>query len=144
MNLDCNPLEMKTILSGMWFQYIGQHMRSLVCVRVSAILWSIWFCKNDVTFDKNKIYSYLQVIFMAIFWTQFQNILQNGEQQITCEVGLSHIGDLAIEIFSKHGWSFFRRMSAQLDTLSLDLAFVCLQKQPMVEAIIKLGRVQTS
>ena len=30
-------------------------MRSIVCMRVSAILWSIWFCKNDVTFEKKNI-----------------------------------------------------------------------------------------
>ena len=46
------------------------------------------------------------------YWTQFLEHPAKGEQQITCEVGLSHIGDLAMEIFSKHGWSSFKRMSA--------------------------------
>jgi len=50
-------------LSGVCFQQTGQHMRSLICVGTSAILWSIWICRNDVTFDKKKLYSYLQVIF---------------------------------------------------------------------------------
>jgi len=45
------PIDLEDI-SGVWFQQIGQHMRSLICVGTSAILWSIWLCRNDVTFDK--------------------------------------------------------------------------------------------
>ena len=63
------PIDLEDI-SGVWFQQIGQHMRSLICVGTSAILWSIWLCRNDVTFDKKRLYSYLQVIFRATYWTR--------------------------------------------------------------------------
>ena len=55
-------------LSGVWFQQTGQHMHSLICVGTSVVLWSIWLCRNDVTFDKkNTIYPYLQVIMRATY-----------------------------------------------------------------------------
>ena len=52
------PIDLED-LSGVCFQQTGQHMRSLICVGTSAILWSIWICRNDVTFEKKRLYSYL-------------------------------------------------------------------------------------
>lgn len=46
-------------LSGLWFQQTGQHMRSLICVGASAILWSIWICRM-MGRSKKRLYSYLQ------------------------------------------------------------------------------------
>jgi hypothetical protein len=68
-------------LSLVWFQQIGQHMHSLICVGANAILWSIyWLCRKDVNFEKKKLHSYLHVILRAIYWTPFWNILQRGSE----------------------------------------------------------------
>jgi hypothetical protein len=62
---------------------------------------AIWLCRNDANFDK-KILLVLAGYFQGYLWDLFLKHPAKGEQQITCEVGLSHIGDLAIEIFAKH------------------------------------------
>jgi hypothetical protein len=68
-------------------------MRSLICVGTSAVLWSIWLCRNDVTFDKKKIILLFAGYFQGNLLDSFLEHPIKGEQQITCEVGLSHIGD---------------------------------------------------
>ena len=61
------PIDLED-LSGVCFQQTGQHMRSLIREGTSVILWSVWLCRNDVTFDKkNTIYPYLQVIMRATY-----------------------------------------------------------------------------
>ncbi|WVZ93022.1 hypothetical protein U9M48_039045 [Paspalum notatum var. saurae] len=47
------------------------NMRPLLCVGASAIVWSIWLCRNDCVFDRKRLYSYLQVIFIGTYWTRF-------------------------------------------------------------------------
>jgi hypothetical protein len=53
-------------LCGVWLNQVDQRIRSQICVGISAFFWSIW-CRNDVTFDGKRLYSYLQVIFMATY-----------------------------------------------------------------------------
>jgi hypothetical protein len=65
-------------------------MRSLICMGTSAILWSIWLCRNDVTFDKKKI-----ILLFCNLLDSFLEHLAKGVQQITFEVGTSHIGDFS-------------------------------------------------
>jgi hypothetical protein len=60
------PIDLED-LCGVWFQQTDQCMHSLICVGTSAILWSIWLCRNDVPFDKKRLYSYLHVIFRASY-----------------------------------------------------------------------------
>jgi hypothetical protein len=54
-------------LCGVWLNQVDQHIRSQICVGISAFFWSIWLCRNDVTFDGKRLYSYLQVIFRATY-----------------------------------------------------------------------------
>jgi hypothetical protein len=89
-------------------------MRSLICMGTSAILWSIWLCRNDVTFDKKRLYSYLQVIFRATYWIRFWNILQKECNRSPLKWARRTLETLAMEVFAKHGWSSFKRISARL------------------------------
>jgi hypothetical protein len=52
---------------GVWLNQVDQRIRSQICVGISASFWSIWLCRNDVTFDGKILYSYLQVIFRATY-----------------------------------------------------------------------------
>jgi hypothetical protein len=61
----------------------------------SAILWSIWLCRNDVTFDKKKIILLFAGYFQGNLLDSFLEHLAKGVQQITFEVGTSHIGDFS-------------------------------------------------
>jgi hypothetical protein len=62
---------------------------------------AIWLCRNDAIFDKKRLLV-LAGYFQGYLLDSFLEHPAKGEQQITCEVGLSHIGDLAMEIFAKH------------------------------------------
>ncbi|WVZ49766.1 hypothetical protein U9M48_001095 [Paspalum notatum var. saurae] len=49
-----------TNLVGTWFEQVDPNMRPLLCVGASAIIWSIWLCRNDCVFDRKRLNSYLQ------------------------------------------------------------------------------------
>ena len=86
-------------------------MGSLICVGTSAILWSIWLSRNDVTFDKKKIILLFHVIFRATYLTRLWNILQK-ENRSTLKWACRILETLATEVFAKHGWSSFKRINA--------------------------------
>lgn len=49
---------------------IRKSLKSLILLGATTICWPLRFCRNDVVFDKRKIYSSLQVI--------YSNFLQFG------------------------------------------------------------------
>lgn len=56
-----------TPYSCSWFTWeVDWHVQPQICVGARALFWFIWHCRNNVTFDKQKLDSYLQVIFKAL------------------------------------------------------------------------------
>jgi len=79
----------------------------------SAILWSIWLFRNEGIFDKKKqLYSYLQVVFRATYWTRFWIALQKKNDKPLLKWACRMMETVAMEIFAKHGWSSLERLSA--------------------------------
>jgi hypothetical protein len=90
-------------------------MRSLICMGTSAILWSIWLCRNDVTFDKKKII----LLFCRLFSGQLIGFVSGTSCKKECnrsplKWARRTLETLAMEVFAKHGWSSFKRISARL------------------------------
>ena len=89
-----------------------QHLRYLICMGSSAILWSIWLFRNEGIFDKKQLYSYLQVVFRTTYWTRFWITLQKKNDKPFLKWACRMMETLAMEIFAKHGWSSLKRLSA--------------------------------
>jgi hypothetical protein len=99
-------------LCGVWLNQVDQRIRSQICVGISAFFWFIWLCRNDVTFDGKKLYSYLQVIFRATYWTRFWSTMQKNRNKQLLKWVCRTLETVAMEIFAKHGWSSFKRIDA--------------------------------
>jgi hypothetical protein len=97
-------------LCGVWLNQVDQRIRSQICVGISAFFWFIWLCRNDVTFDGKKLYSYLQVIFRATYWTRFWSTMQKNRNKQLLKWVCRTLETMAMEIFAKHGWSSFKRI----------------------------------
>jgi hypothetical protein len=86
---------------GPWQRQVDYKLRSYVCVGASAIIRSIWFSRNDVIFDKKRIYSYLQVIFSTTYWTRFWSILEKENDKPTLKWECRMLETASMEIFAK-------------------------------------------
>jgi hypothetical protein len=54
-------------LFGAWALNMNSRTRKLVLVGIGTMLWSMWLSRNDITFDKKPILSYMQVIYVGIW-----------------------------------------------------------------------------
>jgi hypothetical protein len=77
-----------------------------------CIFWSIWLCRNDVTFDGKRLYSYLQVIFRATYCTRFWSTMQKNCNKKLLKWACRTLETMAMDIFAMHEWSSFKRTDA--------------------------------
>jgi hypothetical protein len=52
------PTNIKHVFGG-WVQRMNDKDRKLLLVGVGAMVWSIWFSRNDIIFNKTSILSYM-------------------------------------------------------------------------------------
>ena len=93
-----------------WFEQVDSNMRPLLCVGVSAIVWSIWMCRNYCIFDRKRLYSYLQVIFRGTYWIRFWSLLQKEDGRNHLKWACRLLETVAFEVFAKNGWLSSRRL----------------------------------
>jgi hypothetical protein len=74
------PLNIKHVF-GDWVQRMKEKDKKLLFVGMDAIFWSIWLSRNDIVFNKTPISSYMQVMFMATYWTRTWAVFQKEESQ---------------------------------------------------------------
>jgi hypothetical protein len=80
-------------LCGVWLNQVDQRIRSQICVGISASFWSIWLCKNDVTFDGKKIILLFAGYFQGNLLDTFLEHDAKEPQQTTTEVSVLHTRD---------------------------------------------------
>ncbi|WVZ70183.1 hypothetical protein U9M48_018869 [Paspalum notatum var. saurae] len=88
----CNKKEtIQQVLFGelfnTWFEQVEPNMRPLLCIGASAIVSSIWLCRNDCVFDRKRLYSYLQKYILA---KVLESTSKRGRQKLF-EVGMLHV-----------------------------------------------------
>ena len=104
------PVNINHII-GSWASNSDLRYKKLLLTGTSALLWSIWLTRNEVTFNHKPIPSIVQVIFRGTHWLRFSRLLQKKEthQQIldVCQA----LGVVAMEVFVNHEW----RSNARLE-----------------------------
>jgi hypothetical protein len=91
-------------LFGNWLQ--GAIVSDKINIRVGAcaLLWAIWNTRNDFVFNKQKKYSFLQVIPLATHWIRLWSYLRPVEQRQDMESGCSRLETVARDLFSQCSW----------------------------------------
>jgi hypothetical protein len=51
-----------TNMFGNWLNRIDKDTKARIRMRVSAMYWAIWHCQNNIIFNKQTGFSFLQVI----------------------------------------------------------------------------------
>ena len=53
---------------GYWLTGVNKKDRLLIFVRATALIWAIWYTRNDLIFEKKQVTSFMQVIFRGAYW----------------------------------------------------------------------------
>lgn len=88
---------------GHWLDGISNTFSTLIQVGASALLWSLWLCRNDCIFN-GKIYSPMQVIYRCTHWLRTWFSLHRTEYQSLFKVVCMRLERVANEVFTQHGW----------------------------------------
>jgi hypothetical protein len=64
-----------TNMFGKWLNGVNKHDKARIRIGISALCWSIWTCRNDMVFNKQKSTNFLQVIRRAAHWIQLWALL---------------------------------------------------------------------
>jgi hypothetical protein len=88
---------------GSWASNSEQGYKKLLLTGKSALFWSIWLTRNEVTFNHKPIPSIVQVIFRGTHLFRLWRFVQKKEthQQIfdVCQA----LEVVAMEVFANHG-----------------------------------------
>jgi mannosylglycoprotein endo-beta-mannosidase len=100
-----------TNIFGNWLQGVDKRVKSQLRVGISALLWAMWHVRNDLTFNKTKNVSFLQVIALATHWTRSWLCLQPVAQRQDMDFGCNRLETVARDLFSRCGWQLDRRLT---------------------------------
>ena len=90
---------------GNWLRGIRKDLKSLILLGAATICWSLWLCRNDMVFDKRKISSPLQVIFLTIHFLRTWAILQKPSSRDLVAAACQRLEQVVRECFTQgHGW----------------------------------------
>jgi hypothetical protein len=96
---------------GAWVRNIKPSHRQLIFAGIGAMLWAIWLSRNDITFNKSPILSYMQVIYRGTHRARTWSVFQKEEGRQVLHSVCRSIEILTMEVFTKHGWRFSNRLS---------------------------------
>jgi hypothetical protein len=89
-------------LFNAWLSQFDTKLLNLVLGGVSALLWSLWLCRNDMVFNKTNSISILQVVFRSTYWARtWSMLLKDKESQEALKLGCRRWEMIAREILTK-------------------------------------------
>ena len=62
------PTTSITNMFGNWLSGVDKTTKARIRIGVSAFMWAIWNCRNDVVFNKVRDAHFLQVVHRATYW----------------------------------------------------------------------------
>lgn len=103
------------------------------------MFWSIWLCRNEVTFTFKPITSILQVLSRGTYWFRLWRLLQKEEAHYKVLTVYQSLEMVAIEIFTRHEW----KSNARLDGAWLENVFLSKDVIFMVCVFIKFWSIRS-
>ena len=107
---DLPPPTNTTNMFGNWLNGVDRISKARIRIGVSALCWSIWRCRNDIMFNRNKTSNLLQVIHMVAHWIQLWAYLLPPDQRDIMATGCNRLLMVAQDIFSRVGRQHSRRL----------------------------------
>ena len=108
---DLTPPTNITNMFGNWLNGVDIISKARIRIGFSALCWSIWKCRNDIVFNKNKTCNFLQVIHMVAHWVQLWAFLLSPDQRDIMATGCNRLLTVAQDIFSRAGWQHTSRLN---------------------------------
>ena len=99
-----------TNMFGNWLNGIDKLTKARIRIGVAAICWSIRNCRNNVVFNRSKIFHILQVINMAAHWIQLWAYLLLSDQREFIVTGCTRLLMVAQDIFGGASWQHINRI----------------------------------
>jgi hypothetical protein len=65
-----------TNMFGNWLNGVDKNDKSRIHIGVSALCWSIWNCRNDIIFNRQKGTDFLHVISRVVHWIELRAFYQ--------------------------------------------------------------------
>ena len=65
-----------------WLNGLRRQRKYQALVGACPILWAIWLTRNDITFNRARVSSSLQVLFRGTYWIRFWAQLQKEEERL--------------------------------------------------------------
>ena len=91
-----------------WLKFFQKDSKKLILVGVSALLWAIWRCRNNIVFDRKMISDPMGIVKMMCGWISDWAVLQKrypGERMLM--LGANLIVQVASEVYkSAQGWRY--------------------------------------
>ena len=109
MSFGISPPHNINHLFGSWLNGVDKRVKHQIRVGICALLWAMWHVRNDLTFNKTKNASFLQVIPLATHWTRTWLCLQPEAQRQDMDSGCNRLEMVAQDLFSRCGWQLDRK-----------------------------------
>jgi hypothetical protein len=101
-----------TNMFGKWLNGVSKHGKARIRIGISALCWSIWTCRNDMVFNKQKSTNFLQVIRRAAHWIQLWALLLPEDQREDMVTGCNRLLTVVRDFFFQAtGWRHISRIS---------------------------------
>ena len=97
-------------LFGNWLNGTDKDTKARIRIGVSACLWTIWNCRNDIVFNKVQNPHFMQVVLKATHWIQSWSLLLPEAQRDLMDFGCTRMMAVVRAIFSRNGWRHTRRI----------------------------------
>jgi hypothetical protein len=95
---------------GAWLTGVPLKTKKLIITGASAACWAIWISRNDLVFNKTTMLTSLQVLFRMTHWLRCWTFLHNEEAKNKINQACRCFETVAMQFYSKYGWSFSNRI----------------------------------
>ena len=93
-----------------WLTDISMKERRLIFVGAAALMWAIWYTRNDLIFEKKIFTSFMHAVFRGAYWLRFWSLLQPEDTKKTICLASKALEVVALDIFVKNGWKSNNRL----------------------------------
>ena len=93
-----------------WLNGIDKNTKARIRIGVSALVWSIWNCRNNIVFNRKDSTKFLQVIHMAVHWIQLWRFMLPEDQRELMVAGCNRLLTVAQDFFYQATWRPINRI----------------------------------